>query len=400
MHLFGPDSRTRPPHILDGVRRLLLLVCSIIFVDAMLFTALTPLIPGYAHEFGLSKAQAGLLVGTFGAGALIGGIPGGIVAAKLGPKRAVVGGLVVLALASFAFAAANTALALGAARFVQGLSSTTTWAGALGWIAISSRRDQRGEVIGTVFGAAVAGAVLGPMFGGLADAIGIRISFVAVGIAGLAFAAFAAVPHGVREEPASAGGLKRALHDPRFVGGLWLNTLPAFLFGMLAVLAPLALDDRGWSSLSIALAFFAAGLIEVVINPLLGRASDRLGRLLPIRVALCTSILVAVALAASSKPLVIAVLVTAAGISFGGFYTPGMALTSHRAEEAGVPQGVAFGIMNSAWALGNVTGPTVGGSFAEGFGDAVPYLAGAVLCALTLLATFRIAPGRAHPREA
>ena len=31
------------------VRRLLLLVSSIIFVDAMLFTALTPLIPGYAH---------------------------------------------------------------------------------------------------------------------------------------------------------------------------------------------------------------------------------------------------------------------------------------------------------------------------------------------------------------
>jgi MFS family permease len=401
VHFFGPQAgRTPLLHILDGVRRLLLLVSSIIFVDAMLFTALTPLIPGYAHEFDLSKAQAGLLVGSFGAGALLGGIPGGLIAARFGPKRAVVGGLVVLSLASFAFAAADTAMTLGAARFVQGLSSTTTWAGALGWIAISSRREQRGEVIGIVFGAAVAGAVLGPMFGGLADAIGIRVSFVAVGIVGLAYAALAAVPRGVREDPSSAGGLRRALHDPRFVGGLWLNTLPALLFGILAVLAPLALDDRGWSSLSIALAFFAAGLIEVVINPLLGRASDRVGRLLPIRVALCTSVLVALGLAAVSSPLLIAVFVAAAGISFGGFYTPGMALTSYRAEAAGVPQGVAFGIMNSAWALGNVTGPTAGGALAESFGDAAPYLTGATLCALTFLATFRVAQGGARPREA
>jgi MFS family permease len=404
VHFFGPAFvplyGAAAGNILGGVRRLLLLVSSIIFVDAMLFTALTPLIPGYADEFGLSKAQAGLLVGAFGAGALLGGIPGGILAARLGPKRAVVGGLVVLGLSSFAFAAADTAFTLGAARFVQGLSSTTTWAGALGWIAISSRSDQRGEVIGIVFGAAVAGAVLGPMFGGVADAIGIRVSFIAVGIAGLAFAALAAVPRGVHEEAVSSGGLRHALRDPRFVGGLWLNTLPALLFGIVAVLAPLALDDHGWSPFSIALAFFAAGLIEVVINPLLGRTSDRVGRLLPIRVALCTSALVAVGLAAASKPLLIAAFVTAAGISFGGFYTPGMALASRRAEAAGVPQGVAFGFMNSAWALGNVTGPTAGGALSECFGDAVPYLMGAALCALTFLATFRVAAGRTRPREA
>ena len=40
-------------HILAGVRRLLLLVSSIIFVDAMLFSALTPLVPGYVEEFDL-----------------------------------------------------------------------------------------------------------------------------------------------------------------------------------------------------------------------------------------------------------------------------------------------------------------------------------------------------------
>jgi predicted MFS family arabinose efflux permease len=255
-------------------------------------------------------------------------------------------------------------------------------------------RGQRGEVLGTAFGAAVFGAVLGPMFGGIAEVVGIRVSFVAVGIVSLAFATLAAIPQAAREKPSSRGGLRRALRDTRFVGGLWLNTLPALLFGMLVVLVPLALDDRGWSAFWIGVVFFGAGLIEVVINPVLGRASDRVGRLLPIRLALAASVVVALALAASSEPLLIAVLVSAAGIAFGGFYTPGMSLTSHRAEAAGLAQGLAFGIMNSAWALGNVTGPTLGGALAQAFGDAVPYLVGAFLCALTFVATQRVAAGR------
>src|SRR3990170_691799 len=126
---------------LTPMRRLLALVSAIIFVDAMLFTALTPLVPGYADEFDLSKSGAGLLVGAFGAGALLGGVPGGIAAAKYGPKRAVVGGLLLLGVAWFAFAAADNAVAVGAARFVQGLSSTTTWGGGLAWIALVAPRE-------------------------------------------------------------------------------------------------------------------------------------------------------------------------------------------------------------------------------------------------------------------
>ncbi len=382
------------------MRRLLALVSAIIFVDAMLFTALTPLVPGYAEEFDLSKTGAGLLVGAFGAGALLGGVPGGLAAAKFGPKHAVVGGLLLLGLASFAVAAADSAATLGAARFVQGLSSTTTWAGALAWIAVVAPRSQRGEVIGTAFGAAVFGAVLGPMFGGVAELVGIRVSFAVLGALALAFAALAAAPRSAPAEPISREGAARAFRDRRFLGGLWLNTLPALLFGVLVVLAPLALDAEGWSTLAIAAVFFGAGLIEVVINPLLGRATDRRGRLLPIRVALTASIIVAAGLAAAEEPFVLALLVGAAALSFGALYTPGMALTSHRAESAGLAQGLAFGIMNSAWALGEMTGPTVGGALAQAYGDAVPYLIGAGLCGLTLVATQRVAAQRARPREA
>jgi len=372
------------------VRRLLVLVSSIVLVDAMLFGALAPLVPGYADEFELGKGGAGLLVGAFGAGALAGGIPGGLAAARLGPKRAVVIGLVLLALASFAFALAAGPWTLGLARFVQGFSSTTTWAGALAWLTVETPRSRRGELLGVAFGAAVFGAIVGPMFGAVADAISVRAMFGAVGAIALALAAWAASRAAAVAEASTPGATRRALRDPRFLGGLWLNTLPALLFGLLVVLVPLRLDTGGYGALAIGLVFFAAGLLETAVNPLLGRFSDRRGRLLPIRAALAASVCVAVAFAIVRDPVLVMLLTGLAAVAFGGFYTPGMALVSDRAESVGLAQGLGFGLMNTAWALGNMTGPSAGGAIAGATDDAVPYLLAAALCLLTLVASFRL----------
>jgi MFS family permease len=369
------------------MRRLLILVCVVVFVDAMLFGALAPLVPGYADEFGLSKTGAGLLVASFGAGALLGGVPGGIMATRRGPKLAVVAGLALLAASSFAFAAADGPWALGLARFVQGASSTVTWAGALAWLTVATPRERRGEMIGTAFGAAVFGAILGPMFGAVADAISVRVSFAAVGAVAAALAAWAASRPGAAPEEQTGGAVPRAFRDRGFIGGLWLNTLPAWLFGTLVVLVPLQLDEGGFSPFAIGAVFLIAGLVETVVNPALGRFSDRRGRLLPIRIALAASVVVAIAFAGLRDPYAVSVLAILAAISFGAFYTPGMALVSDRAEVAGLTQALGFGIMNTAWAFGNMSGPALAGAIADAAGDAAPYLLAATLCLLTLLAT-------------
>jgi MFS family permease len=98
------------------VRRLLVLVSAIVFVDTMLFGALIPLVPGYVDEFGLSKLQAGLLFGAYGGGALLGGVPGGMIAARVGP-RAVLTGLSCLRSRASASLAARRRTRV--ARFVR-----------------------------------------------------------------------------------------------------------------------------------------------------------------------------------------------------------------------------------------------------------------------------------------
>ena len=103
-------------------------------------------------------------------------------------------------------------------------------------------------------------------------------------------------------ERVERGAVRRAFADPAFVAGLWLNALPALFFGVLDVLAPLALDAGGYGAIAIGAVFLVAGLIETALNPLLGRLSDRRGRLLPIRWALCASIVVGILLAFADAP--------------------------------------------------------------------------------------------------
>jgi MFS family permease len=368
------------------VRRLLLLVCSIVLVDTMLYAALVPLLPGYAEEFGLSKGGAGLLVAAYAIGALIGALPGGLVAARFGPKQAVLAGLGLLAAASLGFGFAGDAWALGVARLAQGFGSALSWAGALAWLVAGTPKERRGEMLGTAVGSAVFGALLGPALGAAAEAVGPRAAFVGVAALGVALAVWAARTPGAAADPQSLRALGRAARERSIVGGLWLMVLPALLFGVLAVLVPLELDRGGWSAAAIAAAFIAAAGIEMFVAPLLGRFSDRRGRLLPLRLALAGSIVVSLALALSDRPAIIAVLVTAAAVSFGAFWAPAMALLSDGAERIGLAQGIAFGLMNAAWGAGNSVGPALGGALADLAGDALPYALMMAVCAFTFLA--------------
>jgi MFS family permease len=364
------------------MRRLLLLVAVLVFVDTMLYAALTPLLPHFAHELGLSKLRAGILVAAYPAGALVGGLPGGAAAAKLGPRRAVIVGLVGMGLASLGFALADSFWSLFAARFVQGLGSAFTWAGAFSWLLAASPRDRRGQLIGSAMGAAVFGALFGPVIGAAAALAGRTVIFAA--LAGLAVVLIAAT---LRLEPApiehpSAAAIGRALRDYRFGAGLGLMALASLLFGILSVLGPLRLSAGGWGAAAIGAVWLTGAALETVGSPLVGRLIDRRGKLLPVRVALILSVALALGLAAGPRPLVYAALIVISAAAFGVLFTPAFVLIADGAESVALPQGMAFGFMNAAWAVGAFVGPAAGGAIATATGDWIPFVLGAALCAV------------------
>jgi len=369
------------------MRRLLVLVSVVVAVDTLFFTALTPLVPHFADKYELSKAGAGVFISTYAAGTLLGAIPAGLATIRLGPKPTVLIGLALMTTASLGFSLAGDIWALGLSRLFQGVGSSCSWAGGLAWVIASTPRERRGELLGTAMGAAVFGALLGPVLGALAGIVGIRAAFLGVTVAGIALAGWAAATPRVAPERQALRAGWLAMRERSLVVGLWLIVLPALLFGVLIVLVPLRLSQHGWGTIAIGALFLATTALEMVLNPLLGRLTDRRGRMRPVRAALLASILVSAALAWATEPGLIAPLVLASGIAYGAFYTPGLALVSHGAELAGVAQGLAFGLVNACWGIGALVGPAAGGALAGVAGDAVPYLVLAGVCVATYLAT-------------
>src|SRR5438093_11004242 len=154
------------------MRRLLLLVGALVFVDTMFFAALTPLLPHYADRFELSKAGAGLLAGAYPGGVLIGGIPSGLVSVRIGVKPTVILGVLLMAATTFAFGVADSIVVADAARFAQGIASAFTWTAGLAWLVAASPAGRRGELIGSAVAAAIVGALFGPVLGGIASVAG------------------------------------------------------------------------------------------------------------------------------------------------------------------------------------------------------------------------------------
>jgi MFS family permease len=311
-----------------------------------------------------------VLAGAYPIGALAGGIPGGLATARFGARPTTIAGALLIAANTLIFATANSIVVLDAARFAQGFASAFAWTAGLTWLVGSTPAARRGQTIGTALAMAIVGAIFGPVLGGLASVLGRGLVFgatalLAVGLAVWAFLTNASAP----ETPQPLRLFVRALRSRRILFGVWFVVLPGLLFGTMGVLAPLRLKELGFAAVAIGALWLCMAALEATANPIVGRITDRVGRIAPMMVLALASGIVAALLPWPEQGAALAGLVVAAGIVFGSFWTPAMALLSDEAEYA-----YTFALINVAWAPGQAIGAAGGGALAELTTDAVPYL--------------------------
>ncbi|MBV9166455.1 MAG: MFS transporter [Solirubrobacterales bacterium] len=374
------------------------MVAAIVLVDTMFYAAISPLLPYYAHHFHLAKSQAGVLAAAYAAGTLIGSIPAGWLAARLGVRATIITGLGLMVASSLVLAFATSVALLDGARFVQGVGGAASWAAGMAWLIVRAPDNRRAEVIGVTLAAAIAGALLGPVVGTAATQTSPKLVFSVVAALGLGLLLWTLTE---RAPPATKDtrpqAFAPALRDRRVITGMWLTMLAALLYGTLSVLAPLRLSHLGASNVTVGLAFLAGAAVAGLSSPLVGRVSDRRGWRLPVLAGLWLSTVWVVLLALPRTVAPLFGLVVVADGLFGVSYPPAGALISGGAESAGLDQAYGFGLFNMAWAGGQVIGGAGGAGLAQATADAIPYSLLGALCLITAVTVARQRPAVRAP---
>ena len=338
----------------------------------MFYAALTPLLPHYADELGLSKTGAGVLAGSYAFGALVAGIPAGMLATRLGVKPTILIGLGGMTVTTALFGFAHSEWLLDTARFLQGASSSCSWTAGLAWLIADAPTNARGKLITL------------KDYTHSVNVTSTQATFGGIACLGLGLAAWAAATSSQREpsgQPVSM--LFAALTKRGMLASVWLVALPSISFGALGVLAPLRMHDLGLGAVGISAVWLVAIAFEATSAPLVGSVSDRRGRLWPLSigaVAAASCFLLFPVLDAHWETFAVGIVVCS--FSLGAFWAPSMSLASDEAERLGLDYAFGFAIINLAWAPAQVAGSAGGGKLADATSDSAAYL---VLAGLFLL---------------
>ena len=248
-----------------------------------------PLLPLFAHLFRASEAAVGLTISASTLGVALAAPICGALTERLSRRRVIVVSTVLLAVPTLLAATSPGLHTLIFWRFIQGLALPGIFATVITYVGEEWRRETIALVMSLYVSSTALGGFLGRFLSGLiADTLGWRWSFVALGLLTLLGACFIArwLPHGSQRSlspPAEAArpGFRMALRHFRNTRLLATFTVG---FGMLFTLVstftyvtfyladpPFRLSTFGLSNI------FAIYLVGLAVTPLGGYLITRIG---------------------------------------------------------------------------------------------------------------------------
>jgi ACDE family multidrug resistance protein len=299
-------------------------------VIALGYGVVSPVLPQYARNFGVSISAATFVITAFAAMRLCFAPVSGLLVQKVGERRIYVSGILIVSLSTAACAFAQTYWQLLLFRSVGGIGSTMFFVSSLGLMIRISPDDARGRVAGMFSTAFLVGSVAGPLLGSLTAGLGLSAPFIIYGVALLIAAAvvFFSLRNSPLGSPAADAEpsvkLRTALRQKAYRAALVSNFATGWsVFGLRMALVPLFVAEtlgHGPGMVGLALATFAVGNVSAVIPS--GYLSDRVGRRRLLIIGLSVAgVATAIVGAASSVPLFMAGAYVA-GAASGTFSSP------------------------------------------------------------------------------
>ena len=353
----------------------------------------TPLLPLLARDLGATPATVGLVMAASTMTGVVLKLPAGTWSDVIGRRPLLLTAAMLFAVMPFSYLLAASLVALIGIRFVHGAATAImgpVMSATISDLAPPSRRATWLSLYSTIQGA---GQAAGPVVAGVLIARGrFDLAFMLAG--GIALLAPALIGYGYR--PAAAGavvapaatrqqftrGIVEVLAERRI---LVASVAHAFYFainGTLNAFLPLFAQDRlGLDAVEIGWLFGLQMLTTLAIRPVIGVASDRLGRRGAIIIGLigCAITVLGISLAASGAQLFAAVLLYAVSVAITTAATS--AYITDVAPKARF--GAAHGVFGTIYDIGDAGGPLIGGVLIQQWGYVPTFQLMAALAAIS-----------------
>jgi MFS family permease len=353
----------------------------------------SPVLPLYAREFGVSYAGAGMLVSAFAVGRLLFDYAGGALADRVSARLLGAAGALISAASAFLSARATSFSWLVLYRAIDGLGSAFYVITVMAVLARTVPPEQMGKAMGFYQSMILLGVSFGPTVGGvMADLRGLRAPFYVMAALNVAVAVLTStrLPRrsGAEEPRRKRPPLAAVVRHVRGRTFVYVLLLTFLVFGIRAGtrsnLIPLFGGERGGLGTSaIGVILSASAFANFVVLWHAGSLIDRRGRQ---RVALPTLVAIALICAGFSwSPSFVNLLVMSSllGIALGYLApTPAAMVADLTPREM---MGAVIGVYRMAGDFGLLLGPVTLGAVAARFGFEAAFLVGGAFTVLTAL---------------
>ena len=356
------------------IRRALLLLAAGGFVSALTMRLAEPLLPKVAHDFDVSIAAASAIITGYTLAYGLFQLVHGPLGDKIGKLRAVVGALMLAAVASAACAAAPSLPALSFFRFLTGMTAGAVIPLSFAFIGDNVPYERRQLVLGQFISGTMLGQAFGPLLGGVfSDYVGWRSTFL------VAAAAFLLISLVLMREARTAPQVRRSnvSFNPvsRFTQLLKLGRVRVILaavaiegflfFGAFAYLGAYLRHDFALSYTAIGLILAGFGVGGVVYSMLVRSFVRGLGQTGMVAAGGVSLLVCFVSLALTASWVAIALIVLALGLAF---YMLHNTLQVHATEMAPEARGSAVSSFAFCLFLGQAAGVAALGLLVEWVG--------------------------------
>jgi MFS family permease len=382
-----------------GIDRQVTLLSTTSLVIMLGSSIISPGLPLYAREFGVSYAGAGLLVSSFAIGRLAFDYVGGALADRFSPRSLTTLGALITALSAFLCAVASSFAWLVAYRVIEGIGSAFYVITIMALFARTVSPEQMGKAMGFYQSMILLGVSFGPTIGGVvAEIWGLRAPFYVMAAFGLVVAMLTwnlvtAELRPAHEKVAPRPPLSRVARHVTTRTFLYVFVLTFYVFavraGTRSNLIPLFGGERGGLGASaIGLILSASAFANFAVLLHAGALLDRRGRQRVALPTLAATALTCFGFAWSPSFLNLLVMSSAMGVVLGYLAPAPAAMVADLTSREML--GAVIGVYRMAGDLGLLLGPIALGALATHFGFETAFVMAGAFALVTLALGFGV----------